>query len=254
MQIGRNAARKILSYSKRGLHMTDLDPISSWFYSVINRQSHREVLFTGKPEIDYYEFGVGIRTLGRYLTSLKLFCERTGFSMVDFHIYVFDSFQGLPPKKDEKDDYLEWEEGAYRTTLAALKKQLNTLGFNPDAPNLHYVPGYYEKTLTKNLQNNLKPRPPSIVTVDVDYYSSTIQVLNWLKPILKSGAIFYFDDIWAFDGNPHYGQPAAIRQFNKYRDGGLLVYPEFGMGGCAYIYWKRKFNDSSKQSQNRSHH
>ncbi|MGO9645545.1 MAG: TylF/MycF/NovP-related O-methyltransferase [Candidatus Bathyarchaeia archaeon] len=164
--------------------------------------------------------------------------------MADFHVYAFDSFQGLPPKKDEKDNYVEWKEGSFRTTLPLLKKQLNALRFNPDASNLHYVPGYYEKTLTKNLQNDLESRPASIVTVDVDYYSSTIQVLNWLKPILKSGVIFYFDDIWAFDGNPYYGQPAAINQFNKHRDGGLLTYPEFGMDGCAHIYWKRKFNDT----------
>ncbi|MFI5448647.1 MAG: TylF/MycF/NovP-related O-methyltransferase [Candidatus Bathyarchaeia archaeon] len=248
MQVGRNVAKKILTYSKRGLHLADLDPISSWFYSVINRQSHRNLLFTGKPQVNYYEFGVGIRTLGRYLSTLRLFCERTGYAMDDFHVYAFDSFQGLPTKKDEKDNYLEWKEGSFRTTLSVLKKQLNSLGFNPDAPNLHYVSGYYETTLTKNLQNDLKSRSPSIVTVDVDYYSSTIQVLNWLKPILKSGVIFYFDDIWAFDGNPYYGQPAAIHQFNKRRDGGLLAYPEFGMDGCAYIYWKRKFNESSSKS------
>jgi len=244
MQTGRNVAKKILAYSKRGLHMADLDPMSSWHYSVINRQSQRKILFTGKPYVHYYEFGVGIRTLGRYLTALKLFCERSGYAIADFHVYVFDSFEGLPPKKDEKDDYVDWKEGSFRTTLPVLKRQLAALGFEPDAANLHFVPGYFDKTLTKDLQVDLGSRPPSIVTVDVDYYSSTIRVLNWLRPILKSGVIFYFDDVWTFDGNPYYCQPAAINKFNKHRDCGLLAYPEFGMPGCAYIYWKRKFNET----------
>ena len=247
-QIGRDVAKKILTYGKRGLHLRDLDPISSWYYSVIDRQSHRNLLFTGKPQLNYYEFGVGIRTLGRYLTSLKLFCERKGYAFDSFHVYVFDSFQGLPPRKDEKDNYVEWKEGAFKTTLPTLKNQLTRLGFNPDAPTLHYVVGFYEKTLTKSLQKDLKAQPPSIVTVDVDYYSSTIRLLNWLKPILRSGAIFYFDDLWAFDGNPYYGQPAAINQFNKQRDGGLIPYPEFDLGGCTYIYWKRKFKSDLKNN------
>ncbi len=40
-------------------------------------------------------------------------------------------------------------------------------------------------------------------------------VIDWLYPILHSGCIFYFDDIWSFHGHPDRGELKYINEFNK---------------------------------------
>ena len=58
---------------------------------------------------------------------------------------------------------------------------------------------------------------------------------KFMAPILKSGAVFYFDDAWCFHGHPYLGELKAINEFNgKY--GHLIPCDIFGMKGQSYIY------------------
>ncbi|KKK56985.1 hypothetical protein LCGC14_3059030, partial [marine sediment metagenome] len=85
------------------------------------------------------------------------------------------------------------------------------------------------------------------VNFDFDFYSSTKTVLEWLRPILNSGTLFHFDDIWSFFGHPDLGQLAAIREFNEVGDGWLVPYPRLGRNNHVYIYSRREFEFHSQR-------
>jgi hypothetical protein len=91
------------------------------------------------------------------------------------------------------------------------------------------IPGFFEQTLTAELAQSLMREQPGIITIDCDLYSSTHTVLEWLRPLLRHGTLFYFDDIWSFCGHPDFGELRAIREFNE-RNEGLLVEHHFSLG------------------------
>lgn len=200
-----------------------LDPLRSWFYSAINAQHE---FFSGK--LTYFEFGVGGGgTLLRYISALKSFCRKNRDDIYNHHIYLFDSFMGLPAKKDIRDDHPHWGKGVFYHPREEIEGLLKRHGIEVDKGTVHFVEGYFEQTLTPKLATEI-PHKPTIITIDVDYYSSTMTVLRWLRPLLREGTLFYFDDVWSFYGNPYKGELAAINDFNGERKG--LLVPYWGKG------------------------
>ena len=181
-----------------------------------------------------------------YIKALKTHCHLSNKSIYSYRIFGFDSFEGLPEKKSSKDDLKRWYKGAYSFDLSMIQKKLRQQGIELKKGTVRFIKGYYENSLTPQLKEELKDYPPSIVNIDCDYYSSTITVLRWLRPILQSGTLFYFDDIWSFYGHPHYGELAAIREFNEEGDGTLTTYPVIGLNSQVYIYSKKEFEFSSE--------
>ncbi|HEV7782399.1 MAG TPA: hypothetical protein VGO58_14090, partial [Chitinophagaceae bacterium] len=61
--------------------------------------------------------------------------------------------------------------------------------------------------------------PVAFMSIDVDYYSSTIAVLNNLgklrSELLLPNTVFYFDDIQLPNHNPFQGELLAIEEFNQ---------------------------------------
>ena len=86
-----------------------------------------------------------------------------------------------------------------------------------------------KKTLELTEQQLASANYRNIITIDCDLYSSTATVLEWLRPLLRHGTLFYFDDIWAFLGHPEYGEMRAIAEFNA-KAAGLLVEHHFSQG------------------------
>ena len=80
------------------------------------------------------------------------------------------------------------------------------------------IKGYYENTLTKDLQSKL-PRV-GIVHIDVDLYSSTVEVLEFVKPLLVRGTVLLFDDWYCFNPGESKGEKRAFEEF-------CLKYPNF---------------------------
>ena len=60
-----------------------------------------------------------------------------------------------------------------------------------------------------------------LVMTDCDM-AATKTILDWIRPLLRDGTFFVFDDIWSFMGHPDFGERRAIREFNATRPG-LLV-------------------------------
>ena len=51
---------------------------------------------------------------------------------------------------------------------------------------VQYIKGTFEESLTDALIEQLRPFPPALVTIDVDYYTSTLESLSWLDRFIAS--------------------------------------------------------------------
>jgi len=199
------------------------------------------------PKYSYYEFGVaGGGSMEIYILALKQFCRKYKFDLNKFHIYAFDSFAGLPARTGESDSHLHWDKGLMVHQEDEVLKKIRRQKF--PRKNFHIIKGFYENSLTDDLRKRLTLFPPSLINIDCDYYSSTATALEWLAPFLGSGAIFRFDDIWAFHGNTDYGELKAINEFNRGLWGQLTPFPICGLASYVYIYFRKEFEYGTKQS------
>ena len=117
-----------------------------------------------------------------------------------------------------------------------LKKRI---GQNRFRNQIKIVQGFFKESLTDSLRESLIS--PSVVVIDVDYYTSTKEVMEWLTPILHSGTLFYFDDLWSFHGNPKHGELAAIREFNERGIGTFVEDNRFGCFGTIFTYYRNDY-------------
>ena len=140
-------------------------------------------------------------------------------------IFSFDSFQGLPKNNLDHNDPV-WTEKAFCGTLQEVIKNISSFGIS-----FEYIKGFYRDSLTHNLKERMSENPPSIIHIDVDLYSSTIEVLKWLDDISLPMATYIFDDIWATGNHPNLGEQRAIKEYNQMTDKrGFLVEESFSMG------------------------
>lgn len=207
--------------------------LEDWFYYWICAQNQADRRNT-TPRLTYYEFGVGWgRTLTAFARAALKAHRRGRIEIRDVRIYAFDSFAGLPDKASIADDHPDWKRGSFSFDEAYVVEKLRATGF-PEA-NVRLIKGFFDHSLTPALAEELSATPPSIVTVDVDYYSSTAQVLTFLAPLLRSGAVLYFDDLYSFHLHPDMGQVKAINEFHG-RHGYLSPLREYDVQGRAFMF------------------
>ncbi len=213
------------------------DNLFSFFYDSLVYQN--VVCHDYSPTKNYYEFGVASGgSIKIYILALKKFCKDYKKNINDFHIFAFDSFQGLP-KEGVGDNHVIWGQSQMVHPKEQVLGVIRETKFPID--NFHSVDGFYDTTLTTDLRDKFVTFAPAIINIDCDYYSSTIMALKWLMPLLSSGAIFRFDDIWAYHGHPDYGELKAINEFNNLGFGQLQLFPLCGLPSYVYIYSKKFF-------------
>ena len=225
---------------KKYYNLLKIDRTLEGFFlrSLIHQYKHPKNTY---PFGTYYEFGVGEgNSLIQYVKAASAFCKYYNVTLDKLKIITFDSFEGLPKSELDEDNNQLWKEGDFSCSQQEIKKKIKNLNMK-NIPDITYIEGFFDKTLTNSLKEKMIRTPPAIITIDVDYYSSTKTILNWLRPILLSGTIFYFDDIWPFHGNPNYGELKAIREFNEENEGYLTPYPILGMISQSYIYSKKNY-------------
>lgn len=126
--------------------------------------------------VSYLEFGVyrgdSIRTWSSLLQHPQT------------RLYGFDSFEGLP-----ESWVLSCAKGAFD-----VGGELPRIGDDRVA----FIKGWFSDTLPTFLQS-FTPESQLVVHLDADLYSSTIFVLEQLKPFIRTGTILIFDEL--FDRN-----------------------------------------------------
>jgi hypothetical protein len=108
---------------------------------------------------------------------LSLVCRRLNFPMI-----IADSFAGLPPDPAEVGEHLYYQVGDFAGSRAEVEQNLRTYG---DPAAVELLQGWFSDTL-KGWN-----RPLAMVWLDVDLWSSVMDVLNPCLPHLDPlGAIF----------------------------------------------------------------
>lgn len=220
--------------------------LENWFYYWLYFQNF-DYAHDYTPKNCYYEFGTGRGgTLTSFLKASTRFSKEYNFDILKIKIVLLDSFKGLPEIKVKEDDHYEWSKGGFAGSKDYITGIIKQYGFPLE--NVTFVEGYYEDSLTGEVFEKLKNIPPSIVTMDVDYYSSTKLALNFIAPFLKSGTVFYFDDIYSFFMHPGNGQIKAISEFNQQKTGHLSWLPEKNYTGRCYMYSREIWEHRSSES------
>lgn len=120
----------------------------------------------------------------------------------------FDTFEGLPAKRDE-DVAAPWIEGDFAADVDSVHSRLAE----------HYgdfelVKGLFAETVPAWI-DRLRQAPPLFVSIDCDYYSSTMDVLRTIVPLAPTGCMFYFDDAAIHYWSDRAGELRAVREINE---------------------------------------
>lgn len=131
-------------------------------------------------------------------------------------LYGFDSWKGLP-----KETLGVWfperhSKGKMATPACAVVRKLSELNIKVGQDDrFHLISGFFCNSLTHKLQatiNNL-----IFVNVDVDIHSSTIELLEFITPLVQIGTVIFLDN-WADPNdckirNDKWGEHLAFEQW-----------------------------------------
>lgn len=127
------------------------------------------------------------------------------------HIRVagFDTGSGMPHAIDYRDLPELWQQGDFKMDEAALLASL------PKRASLHIGP--LDETIPRFMASQTPDAPIGFVSLDVDYYSSTMQALQLFDFAAKAYlpmVCTYLDDIIVDEVSDWSGELAAINEFN----------------------------------------
>jgi hypothetical protein len=134
------------------------------------------------------------------------------------HLYLYDSFEGLPDPTGTTDAASYevivkgvWTKGAMALEPGIEKKIERSIAAVLGDERIHITKGFFDDTLDEHLP----AEKLSLVHVDCDYYSSAKLVLDKLaeKELLQDGCVVLFDDYNCNASNPNMGERAALRDF-----------------------------------------
>lgn len=172
---------------------------------------------------DYVEFGSwGCNTLQRAYHA----CQQFGGNR---HFWAFDSFQGLPPSEDPRDQHpVLAPGGAGQGGVDAFYAMCD--GFDVPRDAYTAIEGFYEDTLPP-LGTTGEPRDIAVVYIDCNMYSSTISAFEFLVSRLKPGMIVGFDDYYLYSAESGVsGEREALDEF-------LRAHPEWHFHRFKDIHW-----------------
>ena len=150
----------------------------------------------------YFEFGChSARTFSTAMNAANY------LKMKDFSFHAFDSFGGLP-ETENNDGY--FEAGTFNTSKEDFLKIIKRrTGQRLPASSIHQ--GFYSDSLTPNLQK-LLPKA-GVIHIDVDLYSSTVELFEFMRPLLCDGSVLLFDDWYCFPAGEEGGEGLAMKEF-----------------------------------------
>jgi O-methyltransferase len=157
---------------------------------------------------EYLEFGCGN---GSSLIDMVQSIER--YPRLDnMRFFVFDSFEGLPtPIGIDADELQRYERGDFACDLDRYTRNVERGGV--DLHKVRCIAGWYDKTLTPALKQELGIQKASIILVDCDLYESTVPVLNFITDYIQTGTIVIFDDWYSYKGRLDRGEAKAFSEW-----------------------------------------
>ena len=157
-----------------------------------------------QKEISVIEFGVaggnGLVALENYAAKVK---KQLGVSI---QLFGFDmGNEGLPESRNPRDILYLWQRGDYKMDEEKLKNRLQSA---------ELILGNISKTVKEFSTRDIPPI--GAVFIDVDYYTSTVEILKLFSQIPELKVLpricFYFDDVDVT--NDFNGELLAIKEFN----------------------------------------
>lgn len=114
----------------------------------------------------------------------------------------FDSWQGIPDETDGVWAPDRHAKGQYQSPKNVVLDKLREANIDSDR-RFCLVDGFFCDSLTPKLQQSIGKI--IFVNIDVDIHKSTIEVLDFILPMLQKGTVLYFDD-WKDPRDQHDGQ------------------------------------------------
>ena len=108
----------------------------------------------------------------------------TAATGVEIDVIGFDRGEGLPKPLDYRDLPYMWREGDFEMDVEALRRRV---------PTAELVLGDIEETLSGFLRER-DPSPIGFVSIDVDYYSSTVASLS----LFRSGYEYFLPRVFCY--------------------------------------------------------
>jgi len=185
-------------------------------FDLLLRQQHAYGLFQAADEakernlsaVTVVELGVGSGT--GLMNLCELAAKITCVTKIEFRIFGFDTGAGMPPPQDHRDHPELYKEGWFPMDREKLEAKL--------PPNCKLILGDLKDTLKSFTENLTADAPLGFATLDVDYYSSSVQALRLFEgkstgylPVVT----VYVDDMMYPEHNPFCGELLAIQEFNQ---------------------------------------
>jgi hypothetical protein len=168
------------------------------------------------------EFGVANGQSFQYMLHCRDVQKRKLRTNIPIIAVGFDTFEGIPAARTG-DGALPYRGGDFsRVNMQDLDDFLK-----PRFQDYKLVRGRFDETLPP-LHGLLKDHPPLFISVDCDYYSSTMDVFQHVLPYAPNGSFWYFDDISVNFYSPKTGEMRAVQELNAGAFGDhlqLLEYP-----------------------------
>jgi Macrocin-O-methyltransferase (TylF) len=175
----------------------------------------------------YYEFGL-------FKGASLWFAEQISREVTgkNFCFYGFDSFQGLPAPKLEREARV-YSKGDFGCSLGEVTENLKK--YRADFGRIRLYPGFFSPAHFARLAREQEFLPVSIALVDVDLYESTVPVLDFIGPYLVNGSLLLFDDYNQFGPDNTHGERRALLEFSqRYPTFRLEHLFDYGREGVAF--------------------
>lgn len=144
---------------------------------------------------------------GVYRGANMMLAARTlgELAITDRELYLYDTFEGMPPPTNEDRDYNGISAEAQLSTqekgtgvwceasLEDVRGNMVSTGYPSDR--IHYVQGMVENTIPGTLPGKI-----ALLRLDTDWYASTKHELEHLYPLLEPGGVLLIDDYGHWQG------------------------------------------------------
>jgi hypothetical protein len=174
----------------------------------------------GFSEVTVVEFGVSfVVFLFIFIVFQKKIKNTTG---VTIHIYGFDTGEGMPEPIDYRDHPEYYNTGDFPMNKALLEEKIKgkaTIIYGP-----------IKEKIAEFISTISEKAPIGFIAIDVDYYSSTKDVLELFKAKARSFlplTYVYMDDIFMPHHNEKCGELLAVSEFNADQSLRQLSYHRF---------------------------